>query len=483
MPMLILNYMILYFKDKINKLSYIGFLLLFFIQSSCKKDIDTAGYNIIGQGKDLNVIYTDTFTVEAYTVQMDTLATHRQSYYMLGAMNDADFGTTKAHIITEFNLPGGASSFTFGGATAKIDSVVLQLPFATSTSYYGDTNSIQEFQVYTLAENLSFDSIYRSNRVPKYSTPYINNFVDNGIDFNLDTYWKGLFRLSDTLTYALGTQSEILVPHLRIKLNNNFRHFFRDLDIQGNLNSTVFKTFFKGLYIKSISNPSLNQGVISYLNLYANSTNTTAGIAVYYNDSLKALFPINYGAESRYNPFEHFDFPHKLQQLLPKDSIKVINGTPQDISYLQGGAGTKIRLNLPSIFELLKTHPNVLINGAELVVPIVNGSDVGNYTTPGQLLLTSSDSLGHNTYLYQKDLLIEAVNYSGGLFLGGRKEYRFNFARTIAYLYDQYKQGRNYNYGFYVIVPADNPVSAARAIINTKKGSGIKLNLTYTVTK
>ena len=441
MPMLILNYMILYFKDKINKFSFLGFILILFIQISCKKEIDTAGYNLIGQGKDLNVTYTDTFTVEAYTVQMDTLATHRQSYYMLGAMNDAEFGITKAHIVTEFNLPGGASTFTFGGAKAKIDSVVLQLPFATSTSYYGDINTEQEFQIYQLAEKLSFDSVYRSNRIPKYSTPYINNLIDNGIDFNLDTYWKGLFKLSDTLTYPLGTQNEVLVPHLRIKLNNNYRHFFRDMDIQGNLNSTTFKNIFKGLYIKSIGSPMLNSGAISYFNLYANSTNTCAGIAVYYNDSLKALFPINYGGESRYNQFEHSDFPHKLQVLLPKDSIKIVNGIPDTIAaYVQGAAGTKIRINLPYIFELLKAYPNVLINGAELVVPIVNGTDAGNYSTPTQMFLTSSDSLGRNTYLYQKDLLLEAVNYSGGGFLAGRKEYRFNFARTIAYLYDQYKK-------------------------------------------
>jgi len=483
MQMLTLNYMILYFKDKINKLSYIGFLFLL-IHTSCKKDIDTAGYNIIGQGKDLNVIFTDTFTVEAYTVQMDTLATHRQSYYMLGAMNDADFGITKAHIITEFNLPGGSSTFTFGGAKAKIDSVVLQLPFATSTSFYGDINTNQEFQIYQLAEKLSFDSVYRSNRVPKYSTPYINNLVDNGIDFTLDTYWKGLFKLTDTLTYPLGAQKEILVPHLRIKMNNNYRYFFKDMDIKGKLTSTSFKTDFKGLYIISISNTILNSGAISYLNLYANSTNTTAGIAVYYNDSLKALFPINYGGESRYNQFEHSDFPHKLQVLVPKDSIKVVPGIPDTTAaYVQGGAGTKIRLNLPTIFELLTKHPNVLINGAELVVPIAGGSDVGNYNAPSQLFLTSSDSLGRNTYLYQKDFLLEVGNYSGGGFLGGRKEYRFNFARTIAYLYDQYKKGRNINYGFNIVVPADNPVSVARAIINTKKGSGIKLNLTYTVTK
>ncbi len=474
MRMLILNYMILYFKDKINKLSFLGLLLLFITQTSCKKDIDTAGYDIIGQGKDLNVKYTDTFLVEAYTVQMDTLATHRQSYYMLGAMNDLDFGTTKAHVITEFNLPGGASSFTFGGVNAKIDSVVLQLPFATSKSYYGNTGTTQEIQVFRLTDTLSFDSVYYCTRVPK--------FID---DLNFTTVWSNKFNFTDSLTFKLGSKSETIVPHVRIKMNDNYKDLFKTLDVNNKLNSIDFKKQFNGIYIKSAAEPLSNEGAIGYFNLYANSTNTQAGIAVYYNDSLKVVFPINYGAESRYNQFEHTNIPaNRIQVLLPKDSTKIVNGIPDTVSaYLQGAFGTKIRLNLPTIFELLKKHPNVLINGAELVVPIASGSDAGNYNAPSQLFLTSSDSLGRNSYLYQKDLLLEAVNYSGGGFLGGRKEYRFNFARTIAYLYDQYKQGRNINYGFNIVVPADNPVSAARAIINTKKGSGIKLNLTYTVTK
>ncbi|NDC31249.1 MAG: DUF4270 family protein, partial [Bacteroidetes bacterium] len=381
--------MILYFKDKINKLSFLGLLLLFITQTSCKKDIDTAGYNIIGQGKDLNVIYTDTFLVEAYTVQMDTLATHRQSYYMLGAMNDAEFGTTKAHIITQFNLPNGFSTFSFGGASAKIDSVVLQLPFATSTSYYGNIGTTQDIQVLRLTDTLSFDSIYYCTRVPK--------FYD---DPNYTTLWSNKFNFTDSLTFKLGSTTETIVPHVRIKMNDNYKDLFKTLDVNGKLNSNDFKKQFNGLYIKSVGNPMSNEGCISYINLYANSINTQAGIAVYYNDSLKVVFPINYGAESRYNQFEHSDFPHKLQVLVPKDSIKIVNGIPDTSAvYVQGAAGTKIRINLPSIFELLKAHPNVLINGAELVVPIVDGTDAGNYSTPTQLFLTSSDSLGRNTYL------------------------------------------------------------------------------------
>jgi hypothetical protein len=464
--------MILYFKDKINKLSFLGLLLLFITQTSCKKDIDTAGYNIIGQGKDLNVIFTDTFSVEAYTVQMDTIATHRQSYYMLGAMNDVDFGITKAHIITQFNLPNGYSEFSFK-ANAKIDSVVLQLPFATSKSYYGNTGTTQEIQVFRLTDTLSFDSVYYCTRLPK--------FID---DLKFTTVWSNKFNFTDSLTFKLGSKSETIVPHVRIKMNDNYNDLFKTLDLNNKLNSNDFKKQFNGLYIKSTTDPISNEGAISYINLYANSTNTQAGIAVYYNDSLKVVFPINYGAESRYNQLEHTNIPvNRMQVLVPKDSIKVSKGIPQDISYIQGAGGTKIRLNLPSIFELLKKYPNVLINGAELVVPIVNGSDVSNYPTPSQLVLFLSDSLGKNIILPQSDGLLEGVNYFGGSFLGGRKEYRFNFPRTIAYLFDQYKKGNNYNYGFNIAILRDNPVSAARAIINTKKGSGIKLNLTYTVTK
>jgi hypothetical protein len=304
--------MILYFKDKINKLSYIGFSLLLLTQISCKKDIDTAGYNLVGQGKDLNVVYTDTFTVEAYTVQMDTLATHRQSYYMLGAMNDAEFGTSKAHIITQFNLPGGASSFTFGGATAKIDSVVLQLPFATTTSYYGNISSLQELKVLRLTDTLSFDSIYYCSRIPK--------FYD---DPNYTTIWSNKFNFTDSLTFKLGSTTETIVPHVRIKMNDNYKDLFKTLDINGKLNSNDFKKQFNGLYIKSTSDPLSNEGALSYINLYANSTNTQAGIAVYYNDSLKVVFPINYGAESRYNQYEHTNIPpNRIQALLPKDQCE-----------------------------------------------------------------------------------------------------------------------------------------------------------------
>jgi len=463
--------MILYFKDKINKLSFLGLLLLFITQTSCKKDIDTAGYNIIGQGKDLNVVY-DSFSVEAYTVPMDSIRTHRQTYYMLGAMNDVEFGTTKAHIITQFNLPDGASSFSFG-ISAKIDSVVLQLPFATTTSYYGNTNSMQEIAVFRLIDTLSFDSQYFSSRIPK--------FYD---DPNLSTYWTDKFNFSDSLRYKLGSKTETLVPHVRIRMNDNYRDLFKTLDVNNKLNSNDFKKYFNGLYIKSMKDPSSDEGAISYINLYAGSSNTQAGIAVYYNDSEKVVFPINYGAEARYNQFEHLNVPpNRTQDLLVKGGTKVIEGIPQDISYIHGAGGTKIRVVLPNLFELLKKHPNILINSAELVVPIVNGSDAGNYPTPNQLVLTSSDSLGRNIGLRQSDGLPEGVNYFGGGFLSGRKEYRFNFPRTIAYLFDQYKKGNNYNYGFNIILLADNPVSAARAIINTKKGSGIKLNLTYTVTK
>jgi hypothetical protein len=72
-------------------------------------------------------------------------------------------------------------------------------------------------------------------------------------------------------------------------MNDNYKDLFKTLDVNNKLNSIDFKKQFNGIYIKSSAEPLSNEGAIGYFNLYANSTNTQAGIAVYYNDSLKVV--------------------------------------------------------------------------------------------------------------------------------------------------------------------------------------------------
>jgi hypothetical protein len=114
------------------------------------------------------------------------------------------------------------------------------------------------------------------------------------------------------------------------------------------------------------------------------------------------------------------------------------------------------------------------------VFTVLDGSNNNTQTLPLSLALVNSDSLGKNAFL--KDQITESSLYYGGKLSG--KTYTFNIVRHIQNLLIQHKNGSNLNYGMNLIVPADNPLTAERVILNTKKNSGnFKLKLTYTVIK
>jgi hypothetical protein len=90
----------------------------------------------------------------------------------------------------------------------------------------------------------------------------------------------------------------------------------------------------------------------------------------------------------------------------------------------------------------------------------------------------NSDSLGKNGFL--RDQITESSIYYGGKLSGNT--YSFNIVRHLQNLLIRYQNGSNINYGMNLIVPADNPLTAERVLLNTRKNSGsFKLKLTYTV--
>lgn len=443
----------------------LGFVLLF---NACKKEIDSVGSSFIGLRNGLGYTFT-TDSAVGYTVRMDTFATHRSSYFMLGAVNDPLMGTSKAHIITQIGLPNASATFSFGDSTVKIDSAVLQIAYAaTSTNFYGDSSDIQTFNVYGLKEDISFDSVYYNNRRPLFDSSSI-----------LGSY-TGPLHPFDSIQLPMGVHdSELLMPHLRIRLKDDVATLLRNIDKAGNMTSTTFKQYFKGLYIKAESNPSINQGAIGYFDLYWSSLNTTTALVVYYNDSLRANFQVNIQTEARYN------FHDRPNESYPAGMIqKTFQGTPQSEAYVQGGGSTKVLIKIPKLLSHIDTiaKTKLAVNGAELVVPINTAKTSTKYPAPLKLFVLASDSVGKNAYL--RDQIYEGSAYYGGYFAGN--QYRFNMARHIQFLFEQYKKGNihinpNEDYiTFYLIVPADNPVSAARAAIDM---SGVRLNLSYTQVK
>ncbi len=419
--------------------------------SSCKKDLNSVGAEIIGVRNGFATVFDTTMSLNTYTVEMDTVNTGSFLSYAIGKLNDPETGISEASLNFQYNLP--ANNFSWEGAT-KLDSVVLQLRYRDLTALYGDKDQVHTLKVYALDEDLNIDSSYYSNREFKVKPTEYGS-------------WTGKFNLNDTLELKLGSSTFRLPPHIRIKMNANFESLLFGAESRGEFSSSSnFKTAFKGFKVVDETNLSGSEaGAIAYIRFNTDVTALTA----YYKDTLAADFNVVSLSEVTTNTYKFNRKPGLIQ--------KSFQGTHRDTCYVQGIGGTKVRIELP---ELAKTaKPNLAINGAELVLNVLAGSNSTTWGLPGKLQLVGSDSLGRNIFI--KDLAIEGAAYYGGLLNTSYNQYRFNIARHMQYLINEYKQNRNVNYGLYLFVPFSE-TSASRVLLDTRKNSGaIKLKLTYTV--
>jgi hypothetical protein len=441
-------------KDRISIPFFVLFLGLFLLVS-CRKNEDTVGSDFVGAIVGFNVQSSDTASVVAYTSVHDSLFTNKLSYFMLGSMNDPEIGTTKTAIATQVELPYNEFPlFT----TLTIDSIVLQLTYATPTSALGNKSSVQTIRVYELNEDLPTTGLYSNKVYATYATP-------------LGTWTSNYTHLGDSVPLTLNGQTVNLAPHVRIKLDeSSFVAKFKNAGAAEFKTSSAFKAYMKGLYIVPETNPASGEGAIAYMNLY----NPTSSLVIYYNGISKAEFPIFSSNSLKGNAFSH--------SYLPAVAIQpAMGGTHQNTCYVQPAAGLKTRITFPYLFDFAK-NKNIAITGAEVVVSVDQTKDTSVYKLPGWMLLNTSDSTGK--YDFPLDLYTsDGIYYYDGYYNGTRGEYRFNIQRQVQSWFNQYKNnGRNVNYGLNLIVPADNPVGANRVILDSRAGK-IKLKLSYTVIK
>jgi hypothetical protein len=455
--------MIRCWSTKIKIAGVILFLALNLV--SCKKDTETLGAQFVSSRNGFQIVYDTTISLNAYTVQMDSVITSRLGSLAIGKINDPLLGISQASIITQFSLPG--NGFSWGNNITKLDSCHLQLRFRTLINssgttfkdYYGNPDAIHTLKVYLLNEDLSRDSIYYSTR----------KFNKNAVEMGS---WTGKFNFKDSTTIKLGTESIVIPPHIRIPMNQTFQALLYGGEARGDFASqTAFKTAFKGLVIVDETNYNAGEGAIAYIRLNSDVSAVTA----YYGDSLAVDFPILggvNGADASYNFYEQTQRPADLVQTAFK-------GMHRDTAYLQPLGGTKLRIEIPELFQTLN-NSKIAINGANIQFTVMEGTSNETYSLPLNLALVNSDSLGKNAFL--RDQIAETAAYYDGKL--NNKSYSFNIVRHLQNLLIQYNNGSNLNYGMNLIIPADNPLTAERIILNTKKNSGnFKLKLTYTVIK
>jgi hypothetical protein len=367
------------------------------ISQSCNKEHGSIGTNL--RNDLLDAIYTDTTTVLARSVFEDTLNTTNLASNFLGYLKDEIFGTTIAGIYTQF-IPD-ASVYNFG-QSPQLDSIVLTLRY--SGGFYGDTLYPFGIKVYRITEDISSDNQYYQNNVIAYSSENL-------------TYQPEYILYPKPNTKAVA--DTVFEPHVRIRLCDELGNFFLRSASQMTSES-IFKSFFKGLYI--CPKPLANDGVLVSFSL----TNIISGIQLYYKNNTiprHISFLITSQKVVRVSTYQH-DYkkgsPDFVDQV--NDSLSLLG---KEILYVQSMGGVKTKISFLHIKEALKDK-NIVINKAELV--ITNYEDnTSKYPPPARLSIQGINKTGELVFLPD----LTNLEYWGGTFDATKKEYRFRITRYI----------------------------------------------------
>ena len=342
------------------------------------------------------------------------------------------------------------------GTTPTLDSVILTMSYQ---GLDGDTAAPMSIQIHELTTELSSDNDYYSNtRIAYNSTPIASKTFTPNIKDDVSISF-------DTITRA---------PHLRVNLGATFGNKIIAGDINGTNQLTddaTFQQYINGLYITttdSVTNTSITPGTGSIAYFDMNSALST--VIVYYNDTSSYEFTINTGSV-KYSRFAHNYTGTDVEKHLNNDITKDVN-----LSYISTMAGVKTKLFIPNIKDLIKDG-NVVINKAELVIPVEAGSE-GNFDDPVATLAVVGIDVDNSPIILPD--LNEGLEYYGGSLNSTSKTYTFNISRTIHDLV----YNTTVDYGMYLL-PSGSSITAKRIVLGSPINpiSNIKLNITYSKLK
>jgi hypothetical protein len=342
------------------------------------------------------------------------------------------------------------------------DSLVLSLAYQ-DFGHYGEITSnkpatvTQNWEIARVVENIEEGTVYYSDKT----------FMTDGnlLKSNFQ------FRPNDTANVVVGGVT--LSPHLRIRLDDqaglDLGALFLDpsstgIDIYES--NTKFKDWFKGIQIRpSSSNPSdasiirfKSKDALTKLTLHYTDTSNGGSVAKTFD------FLTNEDAEV-VSSFGH-THPVDLTDNLTTDTVVYVQGLD--------GLHTKIA------FPFVHTLGNVIINKAELVIPV---ADTGTNDFPEPIqLLAKIKSLGGD--LVAIDDVITSINRAQSYFLfGGVFEdtgnRNFVYRMYISEEMQALVNGITFEPAIYITLPS--ALDPNRVELRNEKGiNRAKLYLTYT---
>ncbi len=283
---------------------------------------------------------------------------------LVGSYTSPDFGTFKSRAFASFNL--GQAGFTPEGFS--FDSLIL---YARVEYVYGNNfTGTKRIYIHQLEEDIKTDSLYLTKNSTPYSMDPIGEFNFDFSSFDttrIDTLMKA--RISDELGIMLldSAQSDTM----NFYNNEELRKFFKGLAFVPEENSGLVtgihaesQSTFMRLHIHNTTDTSFFDFIIpgyTQDTIYSTNSNgeedtlyVTKNFTRYYNsiELDKTGSPIA-GIPGFYEDFE----------------------TNDELSYIQGSSGVFTKLNFGDYNQFLDTVKNLVINRAELIIPVHSYSD------------------------------------------------------------------------------------------------------------
>ncbi|PHI18286.1 hypothetical protein CEQ90_18740 [Lewinellaceae bacterium SD302] len=420
--------------------------LLILVAAGCTDPI-TVGSDLLADDR-ATVDFTDELPISTSTVVNDSVriydasANARAGRYLFGTVEDDLFGSTKRDIAVSLRLALDGLGSTAVPAFARndsfqLDSIVLILPYDTSTTYGNEVyGSSMDYELYELDGPLSDDDDFNSDD----EIPQLPTLLTSG-SFSVS---EGVRLISDTLV----DPDSIAIHHVRIPIPMSIQDRFAQADSTDFESDSIFVAdVLSGLVLRSTSPGT---GFVGF-----NPSNSEATLIAYFtridgSSSNFYSFDIDY-ALANYTFNREGSLAEEL--LLP--------GNDSVISLVEGAGGLLTRIEIENVESLA----GQIINQAELQFYLdeSTGVDYENFPAAPLVALYFRDADGRLDVIEDIDALGTGTSTANRqFFIGGDLETdddgRFFYTTNLSVHLQGIVDGEYEPFVFIRVVPDDtNP--------------------------
>jgi len=353
------------------------FATIFF--TNCEEDsaIFTLGEDYVESQTQLNLI--DTFSVKLSTVLLDSVVTSNKDNILVGHYEDETFGKISSDSYIQMGIPTSYVADDLEEDT--YDSLTLELSFNYNT--LGDLEKEISISIHQLTETIelndddelcSFDSFdYDPNPI-------------GSITFTPEDEDSLTIKLDDDLGQQI------------------FAKMKEDEDIFGDTDQ--FVDYFPGLVL--VADDSYSESIVGFT---ASSTKMILHTTRPSLENLSMAFTFSiFESDKQFNNISH-DFSGTNLSSLNNQKVALQNSTTDELAFLHGGIGLAIKVEFPSLENLLLLERGIIKNVKLTLTPKVGSYE--EFDLPTSLLVYESDEKNriHEDYgeVSYSDLIVDKI--------------------------------------------------------------------------